>query len=158
MAFGGNTRQLSARIAKIAAGFSRKKPSHRTVLVALDLIAAFDNLDCQQLLDCGFNTYMPGTIRRWLYDYMQNRRAKVYFLKKGSESRKVKTGMVQGGVLSPAIFNYCLADFPTPPPNIKLIKYAVGITIYPSGPVVAELIKASTYIRRKCSTTSTTQN
>ena len=55
--------------------------------------------------------------------------------------RKVKTGVIQGGVLSPALFNFYLADFPTPPPHIKLIKYADDITIYTSGPVVADLIK-----------------
>ena len=52
----------------------------------------------------------------------------------------MKTGVVQGRVLSPALFNYYLADFPTPPQNIKLIKYADDITIYTSGPVVADLI------------------
>ena len=50
------------------------------------------------------------------------------------------TGVVYGGVLSPALFNYYLADFPTPPLYIKLIKYADGITIYTFGPVVADLI------------------
>ena len=44
------------------------------------------------------------------------------------------------GVLSPTLFNYYLADFPTSPPNIKLIRYADDITIYTSGPVVAGLI------------------
>ena len=38
---------LSMIAANIAAGFSRKTPAHRTVLVALDLIAAFDNVDHQ---------------------------------------------------------------------------------------------------------------
>ena len=51
----------------------------------------------------------------------------------------MKTGVEQG-VLSPALFYYYQADFPTPPPNIKLIKYADDITIYTSGPVVADLI------------------
>ena len=51
----------------------------------------------------------------------------------------MKTGLVQG-VLSPALFNYYLSDFPTWPPNIKLIMYADDITIYTSGPVVADLI------------------
>ena len=49
-------------------------------------------------------------------------------------------GAVQGGVLSPALFNYYLADFPTLSPNIKLIKYADDIAIYSSGPVMADLI------------------
>ena len=54
--------------------------------------------------------------------------------------RKMKIGVVQGGVLSPALSNYYLAEFPTPPPNIKLIKYADDIAIYTSGPVVADPI------------------
>ena len=57
-----------------------------------------------------------------------------------SKSRKVITGVVQGGVLSPALFNYYLADFPTPPPSIKQNKYANDITICSSGPVVADII------------------
>ena len=94
----------------------------------------------QQLLDCVFNTNIPSTIRRWLYNYMKNRRVVVHLRKKESKSRNVKTGVVQGGVLSAALFNYYLADFPTPPPNIKLIKYVDDITIYTSGPLVADLI------------------
>ena len=131
---------LSTFTTDIAGGFSRKKLAHRTVLVALDLTFAFDNVDHQQLLDCVFNTNLPAIIRCWLCNYMQNRRANVHFRQKGSKSRKVKTGVVQGGVLSPALFNHYLADFTTPPPNIKLIKYADNITIYTSGPVVADLI------------------
>ena len=116
------------------------QPAHRTVLVALDLTAAFHNVDHQQLLDCVFNANIQATIRRWLYNYMLNRLAKVHFWQKESKSRKVETGVVQGGALSPALFNYYLADFPTPPPNIKMIKFADDITIYTSGPVVADLI------------------
>ena len=71
---------------------------------------------------------------------MQNRPAKVNFRQKESKSRTVKTGAVQGGVLSPALFNYYLADFPTPPPNIKLIKNTDDITIYTPGSEVADQI------------------
>ena len=131
---------LSTITADIAAVFSRKKLAHRTVPIALDLMAAFNNVDHQQLLDCVFNTNLPATIRHWLHNYMLSRRANVHFRQEESKSRKVKTGVVQGGVLSPALFNYYLADFPTPPPNIKLIKYADDITIYTSWPVVADSI------------------
>ena len=131
---------LSTITADIAGGFSRKNPAYRTVLTAHNLTAAFDNVDHQQLLECVFNTYLISIIRRWLYNYMQNRRAKVHFRQKESKNRKVKTVVVQGGVLSPALFNYYLADFLTPPPNIKLIKYPDDITIYTCGPLVADLI------------------
>ena len=44
------------------------------------------------------------------------------------------------GVQKTALINYYLAEFPTPPPNIKLMNYADDNTIYTSGPVVADLI------------------
>ena len=120
-------------------------------------------MDYQQLLDCVLNTNIPATIRRWLYNYMQNRRAKVHFWQRESKSRKVKAGVVQGVVMSPAFFNYHLDDFPTPPPNIKLIKYADDIAIYTSIPVVADLInglniylsQVLNYINKKKLTVST---
>ena len=74
--------------------------------------------------------------------------------------------MKTGGVLSPALFNYYLADFPTPPPNIKLIKYADDITVFTSGPVVADLINGLNiylsqvlkYINNKKMTVSTAKS
>ena len=127
---------LSTTTAGIVAGFTRKKPVHRTVLVALDMTAAFDNVDHQQLLDCDFNTNIPATIRRWLNNYMQNSRAKFNIRQHESKSRKVKTVVVLDGVLSPAFYNYYLAGFSAPPPNIK---YADDITIYTSGSVLVDL-------------------
>ena len=130
--------------------------------VALDLTAAFDNVDHQQLLICVFNTNILATIRRWLCNYMLNRRDKVYFRQKESKSRNAKTGVVQGA-MSPALMNYHLAYFPTAPPNIKLIKYADYIIIYTSGPVVADLIndlniylsQVRNYVNAKKQTVST---
>ena len=123
-----------------AAGFSRKRPAHRTVFVALDLTAAFYNVNHQHLPDCVYNTNMPATIRRWLNNYIQNIRAKVHCRQQESKSIKVKTEVIKGGVLSPALFNYNLADISTLPPNINLIKYADDITINTSGSVMADLI------------------
>ena len=123
-------------------------------------------MDHHQLLDCVFNTNIPSTIRRWLNNYMQNRRAKVHFRQKESKCRNVKTGVVQGGVLYLALFNYYMADFSTPPPYIKLIKYADDIAIYTSGPVVADLInglniylsQVLNYINNKKLTVSTAKS
>ena len=70
----------------------------------------------------------------------------------------LRTGVVQGGVLSPALFNYYLAVFPTPPTNIKLIKYADDITIYISGTVVADLINGlNIYLSRVLNSISKTK-
>ena len=80
--------------------------------------------------------------------------------------KNLKTGVAQGEVLSPALFNYYLDDFPTLPPNIKLIKYADDITIYTFGSVVADLInglniylsQVLNYIPQKKLTVSTTKS
>ena len=117
----------------------KKTPSHRAVLVVLGLTTSFDNVHHKQLLDCVYNTSIPATIRRSLNKCMQNRRAKVHFLNQESMIRKVKTVVVHSGVLSPALSNYYLADFSTPPPNNKRIKYAHDITICTSGPVVTDV-------------------
>ena len=71
---------LSTITVDIAAGISGKKPALRTVVVALD------NVDHQQLLDCVFSTNIQATIRRWLYKYMQNKRAKVHFRQQESKA------------------------------------------------------------------------
>ena len=127
------------------------------------MTATFDNVDHQQLLDCVHNTNIPATISRWLYNHMQNRRAKIHFRQQEFKSKKVKIGVAQGGFLSPALFNYYLANFTTPPPKIKPIKYADDITIYTSGTVVADLINGLNinlsqllnYISNKTPTVST---
>ena len=91
------------------------------------------------MLNCVYNTNIQAIIRRWLCNYVQNRRSKVHLRQQESKSRKVKTGVVQG-VLSPVLFNYYLANFPTLPPSIKLIQYSDEITICTSGLVVTDLI------------------
>ena len=58
---------LSTITVDIAAGFSRKKPVNLTVFVALDLTAAFDNVDHQQLHDCVFNTGNNPSLAVHLY-------------------------------------------------------------------------------------------
>ena len=82
---------LSTITADIDAGFSRKKPTYRTMLGALDLTAAFDNVGHQQLLDCDLNINIPATIRRWLYNYVQNRRAKVNFRQQDFKGSNMNT-------------------------------------------------------------------
>ena len=95
---------ICTALSTITTDISRKKRAHRTLLVALILTAAFNNVDHQQLLVRLFNTNIPSTIRRWLYIYLQNRRAKVHFRQQETKSRKVKPGVAQGGVLSQALF------------------------------------------------------
>ena len=60
----------------------KKNPAHQIVLVALDLTAAFDNVNHQQLLDCVFNANIPASIPRWLNNYVQNRKETMFIFGK----------------------------------------------------------------------------
>ena len=70
---------------------------------------------------------------------MQNRRVELIFGKKNIEADRLKQEWYKVG-LSPALINYSLADFPSPPFRIKLIKYADDITIETSRAVVEDII------------------
>ena len=82
----------------------------------------------------------PSTTSPWCLQHQHTGKNPSLALQPYAEQTNQSSFSAQGGVLSPALFNYYLADSPTPPPNIKLIKFADDITIYTSGPVVADLI------------------
>ena len=62
------------------------------------------------------------------------------FGNKNLRAERWEKGVVQGGLLYPALFNYYQAEFPTPPPIIKLNKYVDDNIIYSSRLVAAGLI------------------
>ena len=60
----------------------------------------------------------------------------VEFRNKKSKPRRVKQGVPQGGVISPALFNLYLSAIPRPPDGIEIVTYADDCTILASGPQI----------------------
>lgn len=56
-----------------------------------------------------------------------------------SKSRNIHTGVPQGAVTSPTLFNFYVAKMPSPPDTIQLISYADDTTLAASGPKVKPL-------------------
>ena len=122
-------------------GLNRKKPSHRTVSVAIDLSRAFDTVDHQLLLDDINQLHLNDYIKRFLCAYLRGRQTYVVFRNSRCKYRKVKQGVPQGGVLSPVLFNLYMASMPQPPGDIKLVSYADDSNILNSGPVIEPIVK-----------------
>ena len=117
----------------VSDGFNQKKPAHRTVLLQIDLSKAFDMVNHNKLLNGINSTNLPDFIKRWLNCYLRGRQSKVKFRNTTSKSRNVKTGVPQGAVTSPILFNFYLNCIPAPPAGIKLVQYADDISVYASG-------------------------
>ena len=114
----------------ITKGFNQKQPPERTIAVALDMSKAFDTVHHHKLIDKLHNTNIPNTITKFVANYIKGRKQYVLYNNTASRKRNTKTGVPQGGVLSPTLFNIYMADMPTPQNNnIKLITYADDITI-----------------------------
>ena len=123
----------------IACGFNKPKPCDRTILVALDLSRAFDTISITVLLEDIYASSLKDSTKRWLATYIRGRSTFVEFRDARSRLRKVCQGVPQGGVLSPALFNYYMSSMPLPPNNITVVSYADDITILSSGTKPADL-------------------
>ena len=116
-------------------GLNKCKPVDRTVLVALDLRAAFDTVNINKLLNIILASKIPKYTKRWLCSCLRGRQTYVEFRNAKSTFRKVR-GVPQGGVLSPILFNAYMSGLPAPPDGIKLTSYADDCTSYASGPTI----------------------
>ena len=131
----------------ITEGLNRKKPSHRTVLVAVDLSKAFDTVDHEQLFADIEELPLNHNLKKFLLSYLRGRQTYVEFRGKKSRHRKMRQGVPQGGVLSPILFNIYMAKMPAPPSNTRLVTYADDSTILRSGKEIEPVCSAiNTYL------------
>ena len=56
-----------------------------------------------------------------------------------SSTRIVRTGVPQGSMLSPFLFNYYIADMPRPTLPVKRVCYTDDITVWATGPKIPQL-------------------
>ena len=108
----------------IAKGFNKPQPPDRTIVVALDLSKAFDTVNIHTLIRKLQNTQIPPTIIKYIANYLKGRSAFTQFRNTTSAQKILKTGVPQGGVLSPVLFNIYTSDIPKPPPHVQLETYA----------------------------------
>ena len=117
----------------IAMGFNQRRPPDHTVCVAVDLSAAFDTVCHSKLLSKINRSPLTTATLRWLSSYLRGRQAKTCFRGVKSSSRKVHTGVPQDSKLSPSLFNFYIADMPTPTEPVKRVCYTDDLTVWATG-------------------------
>ena len=77
----------------VAKGFNQMAPPARTITVALDMSKAFDTINIHTLIRRLLQTNIPGTIIKFIANYIKGRKAYTTYINHTSKQRQFKTGV-----------------------------------------------------------------
>ena len=95
----------------------------------ISLLSAFDTINIHTLIRKLLQTNIPGTIIKFIANYIKGRKAYTTYRNHTSKQRQFKTGVPQGGVLSPTLFNIDTSNLPPHSAPVQVMAYADDITI-----------------------------
>ena len=98
---------------------------------------AFDSVSHTAVLYKLGEMGIKGKLLDWLQSYLQDRNFRVMFEGVESSLFNAKSGVPQGGILSPLLFNVQMSDLPQNP-NIQVSVYADDLAIYCTGTTFQE--------------------
>ena len=108
-----------------------------TLVVFLDLTAAFDKASPRAVSSKLAGMGVEGNIFRWLHNYLSNRKFSVRIKNQSSDQCPLYSSVPQGSVLSPTLFNILLSDLPQWR-DVKTLVYADDITLYVTATDISE--------------------
>ena len=87
---------------------------------------AFDTINIHTLIRKLLQTNIPGTIIKFITNYIKGRKAYTTYRNHTSTShrQKFKTAIPQGGVLPSTLFNIYTSDLPPPSAPVQVMAYA----------------------------------
>jgi hypothetical protein len=100
-------------VTRVTIGFNDRKPACRSAMCAVDISKAFDAINHVWLIEMILGTNLHPNLVRWLKAYITGHRAWCMYGLKSSSQFILCSGVPQGSVLSPAIFNFYVSDCPT---------------------------------------------
>ena len=94
----------------VAKGFNQMAPPVRTITVALDMSKAFDPINIHTLIIKLLQSNIPCTIIKFMANHIKRREGYTTCRNHTTSHRQYKTGVPQGGVLSPTLINIYTSD------------------------------------------------
>ena len=104
-------------------------PPARTITIAFDISKAFDTINIHTLIRKLLQTNITGTLIKFIANYIKGRNPYSTYRNHTSSQRQFKTGVPQGGVLSPTLFHIYTTDIPPPRALVQVMVYVDDITI-----------------------------
>jgi len=122
------TTLLCKTLDKWASVVDQKSGTH-VHAITLDWKKAFDRVPFDRLLSKLSHYGVEGKILRWIESFLKGRTQFVSYKGAKSELRDVASGVIQGSVLGPLLFNIYVADLPTAAVS-DLVQYADDATLW----------------------------
>ncbi len=120
------TLQLARLVERITRNFGERR---LTGAVFLDVAKTFDTVWIEGLLYKLTILNFPSCLVPLIASYLRGRTFETSFLTATSSRRGVRTGVAQGGLISPVLFSLYVNDMPTPSRHVELALYADGTAI-----------------------------
>ena len=113
----------------VAKGFNQMDPPARTITVALDMSKSFDTIHIHTLIRKLLQTNIPGTIIKLISNSINGCKSYTPYRNHTYRQRQFKTGVPQGSVHSPTLFNIYTTDLLPSSEPVQVMAYADDITI-----------------------------
>jgi hypothetical protein len=130
--------QLARLVERVSRNFEEKR---LTGAVFLDVAKAFDTLWVDGLLHRLTILNFPSYLLKTISSYLKGRTFDASFQTATSSSRRMRAGVIQGGIISPVIFSLYVNDMPSPPRHVELALYADDMAVVATSRQPALLVK-----------------